>query len=135
MYVDPVVMNMIRKSAIRITESLPEPHLKIFRRIGFVPSAVLEKTYLSRLLKICFFQTLGLDVSHRIQTKLLPSSFSRKGRQQFCLYLVKSIGLCYNLCGISCRLPDDRSFIVKIPEYIQKGFGFYGRNDFFTACI
>lgn len=90
-------MNMIRKSAIRITESLPEPHLKIFRRIGFVPSAVLEKTYLSRLLKICFFQTLGLDVSHRIQTKLLPSSFSRKGRQQFCLYLVKSIGLCYNL--------------------------------------
>ncbi len=58
MYVDLAVMSMIRRLAIRITELLPELHSRIFRKIGFVLSAALERTHLSRqnkaLTGLCF---------------------------------------------------------------------------------
>lgn len=42
---------MIRRQVIRITESIQAQLLKIFRRIGYVRSAVWEKMYLSRKIK------------------------------------------------------------------------------------
>ena len=42
-------MNMILRLEIRITESLPEPLLRIFRMTGYALSAALERTSLSRL--------------------------------------------------------------------------------------
>lgn len=49
MYAYPAAMNMILRLEIRITESLPEPLLRIFRMTGYALSAALERTSLSRL--------------------------------------------------------------------------------------